>query len=379
MPRIEGRTGYAIKNAQTALGDDITESGAPELTNALNHARTSYAQSKAAESLDNVIQKHVVEMDGGKLNFPSLEKGLKNWSMTEDGRNAIKFTPGLKEDITKLRALIKKHPELKSVISDPKQINILPEFIRHPLQSLLFHNNIGGAVGGAIGTAINPGVGTAVGVAAGKAAQSGIEGVAGAAGRAVLKSAPVKQMFKKSIEKAVAPTQVSKISVPTVDRSGNAVESIVNNVTPTVTAPKWEGPTFTDHKLIMPKEPTVPTQQLALPAPNPVRTVRPGIFDRVGNTKDVPTVSETVKPTAPSKVDGLINKVKSNTEDKTLNKPKLPKPTSNEYPKAVVESGVYKKSVYRWLDEAIGEDRTPAQEAYVKKWRSKHESNSKGK
>ena len=207
IPGVDGETGLALKQSQKALGADIKASGNANLTDALENAGRTYAKDKSIGSLNKLIERHTVQTDNGAaINFGALSTGLKNWALSNEGAKAIKFTPGLKDDIVNLQALINTHPELKTLMANHQAHSILSAIFGNSLPSILQKN-----IGGVMGFAVDGPGGALAGEGAQLAARGIGKGAADLAGYA-LKSPLYEPRFRAALEAKVAPRVQSSAS-----------------------------------------------------------------------------------------------------------------------------------------------------------------------
>lgn len=144
---VDGKTGYALKQAQKALSQDIAESGNAELTNALNTASQSYARDKSLEKLSTVVSRYIKETDNGTfIEHAKLANGLKNWTLTKEGKKVLKYNPSLAEDIKNYRKFVEGNKDLKKLYTDTEAPSFLQEILGKTGPGIAA-NVVGGGVG----------------------------------------------------------------------------------------------------------------------------------------------------------------------------------------------------------------------------------------
>ena len=192
---IDGETQFAIKQAQTALSRDITSTGNKELVTALDNARTLYAKDISMNTLNDEIMKHLVPTENGMtFNYKALSTGLKRWSLSKAGKQAIEFNPELKNDITKIQQVIAEHGELKNLTNPPQAQSFLAEIFGTNFDDIL-SKNIGGIAGGVVGGAPGAFVGQGVQYT-GRLVKRGVKELV----KAGLQTKPADELYRKSLQ-----------------------------------------------------------------------------------------------------------------------------------------------------------------------------------
>lgn len=216
---VDNDTGYAIKQAQKALGEDITAAGNADLTAALNTASTTFARSKSSDSLNKIVEKNLIQTEeGALLNHKAFANSVKNWSLSKDGKKAIKFNPGLKEDIRNYQILINEHPELKTILPNTNASPTMGDIIKSAISFA------GNRVGAGIGTSLGGPIGGVIG----EGTQLALRGVAKGTGK--LAEAAIKKFgekgYRAALEAKVAPTVIQKMASPEQQVINNVVQDI---------------------------------------------------------------------------------------------------------------------------------------------------------
>jgi hypothetical protein len=193
---VDGETQHAIKAAQSALSQDITATGNKDLVIALDNARTLYAKDISMNTLNDEIVKHLVPTENGlTFNYKALSTGLKRWTLSKAGKNALKLNPELKVDIQNIQRVISEHGELKNLINPPPAQSFLAEIFGQNFDEIL-SKNIGGIAGGVVGGA--PGALVGQGVQYGlRLGKKGVKEIT----KLGLQTKPADQLYRKSLQK----------------------------------------------------------------------------------------------------------------------------------------------------------------------------------
>lgn len=284
----------ALKDAQRAVGEDIANNGHPELTNALNTATMTKAATSGAKKISKIVTN---SSKRGATNWPAVSEKLETFKNNEKNQTIFDYNPGLKEDITKIQTVINKHPEASKLVEKPREPN--------PLTSIA-SVVAGRTIPGRVARVAAYGIGGMPAVIGTDIALSGTSAITKGAAKLISKLPPVKNAYKAQLDTQLKPTGTRAQPVqyppyvapppagftgPTQPRVPLSTQTNMRiNLPPSgFTGPLTPSPPgFTGPPLMQtpPAGMNIPIPAgpssylpLGLPAPNPLRTVRPGNID----------------------------------------------------------------------------------------------------